>query len=106
MIRLLKRRYIGFKVKADDFYSKRFIFNLIIKEVLRHNEKNATKIRIRLLEYQEKEKFGIIRCDHKSVTTIRNLFNSINEKNKGELNIRVLRISGSIKSLKKKSLLN
>ena len=104
MVRLLKRRYIGFRIASEQPYTRYGVLNLILRELQTINRNHTNKTRIKLLEYEREKRLGILRCDHKSVDKVRCLFNAINEKNRGKIAIQILGVSGTIKSLRRKLL--
>ena len=100
MVKLLKKRYIGFRFFSHEFFRKNDVFNLLKKELRVINENKENKTYIRLLVYENS--LGILLCDHKSVNKIRDLFNRINKKNNKNILIKIINVSGTIKAVKHK----
>jgi RNase P/RNase MRP subunit POP5 len=61
-------------------------------------------MRVRLLDYDVEKGLGMLLCDHKSVEKIRSAFINIRGKSQGEMTIKMIGVSGTIKALKRKFL--
>lgn len=103
MVKLLRKRYIGFRIMSEKPYTRHEILKLILEELRLIGRNDANKIRVRLLEYEEEKCVGILQCGHESVDKIRRLLDSVNEKNR-EVMIKSLGVSGTVKSLRRKFL--
>jgi len=103
-VRSLRKRYIAFNLLSDSPISYKELSQSIWMEILKlYGEFGAAKVGFRLIEYDQKTGFGILRCNHTAVGLIRSSLISL--KNIGDVRVipHVLRVSGTIKALKQKS---
>ena len=104
LIRTLKKRYIGFRLASDRVHSRREVLTLVLKELHVMRGDPEKMMRVRLLDYDGETGVGMLLCDHKSVKTIRDAFNTIQRKNQGKMTLQMLGVSGTIKALRRKFL--
>ncbi len=104
MIRPLKKRYIGFKVAADPLPSQRAVLTFVLTEFRTLGYDRDPMLRIHLLAYDDVTGVGILRCDHRSVAKIRDVFHRVQAKSSGATTLRILGVSGTIRALRRKFL--
>ena len=98
MVKIVRRRYIAFKLKLPKFLPrKELLLILKEKEASALGDKRSEISYIRIIQYDPFRGIGIFRCGHKTVSAFRNT-----KKIFGEQDIEVIRVSGSIKSLRRK----
>jgi RNase P/RNase MRP subunit POP5 len=102
LIRLIRKRYIAFKIVTDARISKRKINEALLRNVSL-NKNGEVKPYLRVIDYDAERGLGIIRCGHNLIGQLLHSQLRI-EGVSTELNIKTLGTSGSIKALKRKYL--
>ena len=95
------RRYLAISVDSDDAYSEEEVseaLNQAVREIF--GEYGVSRIRLKLIEYDEEKKNGIVRCDRSSTREMRAALALITMISDRDAAFRVLAASGTIKSLK------
>lgn len=104
LIRLLRRRYIAFKLNhAPPVSKKELLAKLIAKIMTVHGREASEQHRIRIIEYDQHTGLGIVRCDHETANLLRSLLRD-STGIFGEYSVKTLGTSGSIKALRRKFL--
>lgn len=106
MVRLgVRKRYIAFKVLAEEPHTKRAVFDAISKSILTFRDNNRpSKIDLRLLEYDQQSGRGILVCGHKMLDPVRQSISAIVKIADKPVAIRVMGVSGTIRRLYRKFL--
>jgi ribonuclease P/MRP protein subunit POP5 len=65
-------------------------------------EYGASQANLALIEYDQEKSWGIIRCSHRAVEMVRASIASVTEINEKPVAIHVLRVSGTLKALRRK----
>ena len=103
-VRNIRRRYIKFKIYLINEINEIDVFEGIrtnIKEL--YGLKGLINSDPKLIEYDSVKKTGILRCTHKELRNTRAAIASITKIQDSELAIHVLKVSGTIKTLKRKT---
>lgn len=98
----VRKRYIAFKVLADEPHTKHAIFNAInsaINSATSPYNPLQSKINLRLLEYDVESGRGILVCGHKMVEPVRKSISAIAKIADSPVEIRVIGVSGTIRCL-------
>ncbi len=100
-VEILRRRYIAFKVEGEA--SKRGLKEAIKKSVERLYGLNGLwKLEPTLIEFDEENQIGIVRCNHRWLPWMRAALTAITEIKGTPVALHVLRVSGTLKALKRR----
>lgn len=103
MVKAVRRRYMIVEVLSDAQVSKHEFTKSMFDSLLTlYGEYGASKTELRLLDYDRRKKQALISCLHKAVPTVHSALTSIRDMAGNRAIVRVLRVSGTIKSLKRK----
>jgi len=95
------RRYLAITIDGDDAYSEQDISEIIQQSVMElFGDYGVSSIRPRLKEYDAEKRVGIIRCDRGHTREMRVALAIITKIGSRDAAIRVMGVSGTIKSLK------
>ncbi|MBN1682388.1 Rpp14/Pop5 family protein [Candidatus Bathyarchaeota archaeon] len=103
-VRNIRRRYLRFNVYSKNELNGINVYEGIktsIKEL--YGLKGLIKADPKLIEYDPLKKSGILRCTHNELINTRAAIASITKIQDCELAIHVLKVSGTIKALKRKT---
>ena len=104
MTRRMKRRYLALQVVSEQSINERDLMDAIWKALLKlFGEYGASQARLTLIEYNSQKKYAIVRCLNEALEMVRASIASITEINDKPTVIHVLRISGTLKALRKKA---
>lgn len=103
-MRRVKRRYLALQVVGEQSLSKRELMDALWIALLQlYGEYGASQAGLRLIEFASKNGYAIIRCWKDAVTMVRASIASITEIAAEPATIHVLRVSGTLKALRKKT---
>ncbi|KPV62739.1 MAG: Ribonuclease P protein component 2 [Candidatus Bathyarchaeota archaeon BA2] len=106
MSRRMRRRYLALKVVSEQPIKGRDIMDAVLKAVLQlFGEYGASQASLSLIKCNSQKNYAIVRCSHTAVDMIRASVASITEMNEKPAAIHVLRVSGTLRTLRKKALL-
>jgi len=101
--RRMRKRYLAFKIVSEQPVNKRDVADAVWNAVLQlFGEYGASQTNLALIEYDQEKSWGIIRCSHRAVEMVRASIASVTEINEKPVAIHVLRVSGTLKALKRK----
>lgn len=104
MTKRMKRRYLALQVEGKQFINERDLMDAIWKALLQlFGEYGASQARLALIEYSSQNKYAIVRCLNKALEMVRASIASITKINAKPTVIHVLRVSGTLKALRKKA---
>jgi len=104
--RRMRKRYLAFKVVNEQSVNKGDVADAVWNAVLQlFGEYGASQTNLALIEYDQEKSWGIIRCSHRAVEMVRASIASVTEINEKPVAIHVLRVSGTLKALRRKVLL-
>lgn len=104
MTKRMKRRYLALQVVGEQSINERDFMAAIWKAFLQlFGEYGASQARLRLIEYNSQKKYAIVRCLNEALEMVRASIASITEINDKRTVILVLRVSGTLKALRKKA---
>ncbi|NIR86895.1 hypothetical protein GWO13_04685 [Candidatus Bathyarchaeota archaeon] len=102
----VRRRYLALRVLSEESVSKRDVVDAVWKAVLQlFGEYGASRTNLTFIEYNSERSWGIVRCSHKAVDMVRASVASLTEINGKPVAIDVLGVSGTLKALRKRVLL-
>jgi len=103
-VRSVRRRYTLFGVSTDSAPVEKEIWEAIRDSILTlYGSKGLSLIDPNLIEYNESAKTGIIRCNHDTQKFLRASLASIVNISGTPAAVRVQRVSGTIKTLRRKA---
>ena len=102
-----KKRYVAFVVESDEKVSRKEVIDGILKAVHSFIGMNyASELDLWIMEFDENEQKGFLVVNNKKLGILRACLALISEINNKKVRIRVLGVSGTIKSLRRKFLNN
>lgn len=103
-VRGIRRRYLLFTVSTEHPLGEKKIWETLRDSILTlYGSKGLSLIDPNLIEYNEETKTGIIRCTHDTERFLRASISIIVDISSTPAAIRVQRISGTIKTLRRKA---
>ncbi len=103
----VKRRYLALQIYYDGAFNQREFLNTLWSAITRlYGEYGASQTGLALIDFSEEHKTAIIRISLETLQQVRASLVSITQIASKEAAIYVLAISGTIKSLRKNSLLS
>jgi ribonuclease P/MRP protein subunit POP5 len=102
-----KKRYIAFQVEGERQYSKREVVREIVNQSLSFfGESGASEFNLWVVEFNEALQQGFLVCHNKAVGKLKACLGLIGSIGEEKVHFRVLGVSGTIKSLRRKFLNN
>ena len=102
----MRRRYLALKVVSEQPVKGRDVIEAVWKAVLQlFGEYGASQASLNLIECNSQKNYAIVRCSHTAMDMVRASVTSITEINEKPAVIHVLGVSGTLKALRKKALL-
>lgn len=99
----VRRRYLALKVEGEKPSSERDLVRAIWNSILQlFGEYGASQTNLYLVEFNPEDGYAILRCSHKTVDMVRAAIATITRVNEKPVAIHVVRVSGTLKSLRKK----
>lgn len=104
MIKHVRRRYLALKVECGEGgVDPRAVYDAVWNAVLRlFGEVGAGQAWLYIVHFDEEEKYVVLRCSHKTLPMIRAAIASVTKIGNKPAAIHVLRVSGSLNTLRKK----
>jgi len=103
MVKGVRYRYLAIKVESEEKFPKSLFMRTLINSISRlYGLYGLSKTTLSLIEYDEDERYAIIRCDHASVELVRSSVASVTKINEIPVYLRTVLISGTLKALKRK----
>lgn len=97
-----RRRYLKFWIRGDDAFSVKEVADAIQRSVLTlYGVHWLSAIEPNLIEFDEDSQSGILRCNHSHLREMRASLAFITSIGESKAAIRVERVSGTIRSLKR-----
>lgn len=95
------RRYLAISLDGEDTYSEQEVsdaLNQAVQDLF--GQFGASSLQLRLIEYDEEKREGIVRCNRSHTRETRAALALITEVSNKDAALRVTAVSGTIKSLK------
>jgi RNase P/RNase MRP subunit POP5 len=103
----IKRRYLALKIDSFEKISSKDFINALWEAVLRlFGEYGASKTGMTLIDYDEEKGYAIIRVALKQLEKVRASIASITNVQSKPAAIHVLKVSGTLRSLRENKILN
>ena len=100
----LRRRYLALKIEGDRYFKYREIIGSIWGSILQlYGEYGASKTDLNLIDYNPSQKTAILRTSHTTLERVRAALASITHIHGKPAAIHIERVSGTIKTLNKKT---
>jgi len=104
--RRVRRRYLALKILSEQPVNGRDVMDAVWKAVVQlFGEYGASQVGLSLVECNLQKNYVIVCCSHTAVEVVRASVASITEMNEKTVAIHVLGVSGTLKVLRKKALL-
>ncbi len=102
-VRIVRRRYLAFKIYGPAPLNEEDLMRAINDEThFLYGVTGAASSDLRLIEYNPNLKRGILRCNHDRLNETRTVIARITTFNEEAASIEIIRVSGTIKALRKK----
>jgi RNase P/RNase MRP subunit POP5 len=102
-VRASKRRYLAFLLNSKAHINPKSVYEVISKSINKlYGLKGIMDSNLKLIEYDEVSKTGILRCNHIFLRSLRASLAMITDFDSIPASVHVIKTSGTIKSLKKK----
>ncbi len=102
-VRSIRRRYLGFGIVSEGRFTSEEIADVVQKAALKlYGVQGLSRISPTLIEFNEENQTGIIRCSHKYVRMMRASLAFTTEIGDQAASILVRSVSGTIKSLRQR----
>lgn len=99
----VKRRYLALKIDSNEDFSSKEFMDTVWSALLRlYGEYGASRTSLTLIDYDAEEKLAIIRASHTETEKVRAAVASITEIMAKPAAVHVLKVSGTLRALRKK----
>jgi RNase P/RNase MRP subunit POP5 len=99
----VRRRYLALKVESEEPLSEKDFIGAIWDSILQlFGEYVASQTNLYLVEFNPADGYAILRCSHKALDMVRASLAAITRVNEKFVSVHVIRVSGTLKSLRKK----
>jgi RNase P/RNase MRP subunit POP5 len=103
-LKTVRRRYLALQVDSAESFSSSELMTAIWNALMKlYGECGASQAGLSLITYDLQEKFAVARVGHKAVDPVRASLASITSIAGRPAAVHVLRVSGTIKALRKKA---
>ena len=103
MIKHDRKRYLSLRVESETLLNEKDFFNIIMNSTLQlFGEYGASHANLYVVNFDPIHGEAILRCSHKTVNQVRAAIATITEVSKDSITIHVMKVSGTIKSLRRK----
>jgi RNase P/RNase MRP subunit POP5 len=105
-VRGTRRRYLAFKVQGGEGFDQSEVWSTAVSSLrYLYGVKGGAEADLRLIEYDAERGVGVLRCNHNYLTEVRASLALVTRIGDVEVSIQVLRVSGTVKTLREKMLL-
>jgi RNase P/RNase MRP subunit POP5 len=105
MIKVMKRRYIAFRLTVKVNPSKYWIRDILARVLPEDGEQRSLHLsNLRVIDYDWQTGLGVVRCDQKSREAIQDGIFQIPNISQDVLKAEVLGVSGTLRALRRKFL--
>lgn len=104
MTRLVRRRYLALKLEGEGIFDRNMVSDALWGAVLRlFGEVGVSQAGLYLIEFDAEKMSGILRCSHKALPSVKAAISSVTKIGGRPAAIHVLRVSGTLKALRRKT---
>lgn len=104
MVRLIRRRYLALKIDCAEPLEQWLVWDAVLGAVLRlFGEVGASRVSLRLIHFESEAGYLVVRCSHKALPMVRAAIASVTRIGNKPAAVHVLMVSGTLKTLKRKS---
>jgi len=101
----IKKRYISFEAASSANLKKSDVIKAVLQSTVRFLGENlSSELNLWVLEYDEEKRLGIIVCNREHLSEVIASLALINRINEHDGTIRTLKVSGTIKGLRSKTM--
>jgi len=99
----VRRRYLAVRVESEASVNREELTDAVWRAVTQlFGEYGASQVGLVVIEYDEQNGRGVVRCSHKAVPMVKASIASITKIDGKSAAIRVLGVSGTLKALHKR----
>lgn len=103
MIRRVKKRYLALKIESVESFEEEDVKDVVWNAITQlFGEYGASQVGLFLVQYDRQRKEAVLRCSHKALPMVQASIASVTKMKDKPVVIHVLRISGTLRALKKK----
>lgn len=103
MIRRVKQRYLALKIESVESFEEEDVKDAVWSAVIQlFGEYGASQVGLFLVQYDRQRKEAVLRCSHKALPMVHASIASVTKIRDKPVAMYVLRISGTLRALKKK----
>lgn len=103
MIRRVKKRYLALKIESVESFEEEDVKDVVWNAVTQlFGEYGASQAGLFLVQYDRQRKEAVLRCSHKALPMVQASIASVTKMKDKPVVMHVLRISGTLRALKKK----
>jgi len=103
LTKYVRRRYIAAKIDGNKEFNEKEAFGAVWSSLTRlFGEYGASLAELSLVEYNQERRQVIFRCSHKALDMVKASIVAVTEVANEKACIRVIRVSGTLKSLRTK----
>jgi RNase P/RNase MRP subunit POP5 len=99
----MRRRYLALEVDCEEPLDSGAVSEAVWNAVLRmFGEIGASQAGLYLVKFDEKTRYAVLRCSHKTLPMVRAAVASITRIGSAKAAVHVLRVAGTLKALSRK----
>jgi len=99
----VRKRYLALKVESEEPLTEKDLIWVIWNSILQlFGEYGASQTNLYLVEFNPENGYAVLRCSHKAVDMVRASVTAITSVDEKSVTILVLRVSGTLRALRKK----
>ena len=103
MTRIMRRRYLALEVDCGEPLDSGAVSEAVWNAVLRlFGEVGASQAGLYIVKFDEKTRYAVLRCSHKTLPMVRAAVASITRIGSAKAAVHVLRVAGTLKALSRK----
>jgi len=103
LIRRVKQRYLALKIESAESFEEEDVRDVVWNAVIQlFGEYGASQAGLFLVQYDKQKKEAVLRCSHKALPMVQASIASVTKIRDKPVAMHVLRISGTLRALKKK----
>lgn len=100
----MKQRYLALKIASEESFEEEDVKDAIWSAVTQlFGEYGASQAGVFLVKYDKQKKQAVLRCSQKALTMVHASVASVTEIKNEPASFHVLRVSGTLRALRKKS---